>query len=169
MVVVDRQIAYVVRKRDGELTRRAIVAKEHICECIPALFGGVELLDERGGRRRDPGLCDWFSGGEDYDGGLACIDNGLDEGCLGTDEGQGVDVDVLACCCVEALPEFLLVAGPGSYDHDGDVGFLCCGNGIGETGFVVAPAFAALSVVDLGGVADGGFDSLEGCDAAVLA
>ena len=71
--------------------------------------------------------------------------------------------------CVETGPELLLVARPGAHDYDCYVGLLGCFDCLGEAGLVVAPAFAALGVVDRCLVADGGFDAVQGGHAAVLA
>lgn len=70
---------------------------------------------------------------------------------------------------VVVLPQFGLVARPGAHDDDGYVRLLGCCDGFVEARLVVAPAFAALRVVNGSGVADGGFDAIEGSDAAPLA
>lgn len=93
-----------MREGHRELTGRVIVAEEHIRERIAPLLGRVELLDQGRGLVGEPGLSDGFPRRKDNDGGLARVDDGLDERGLGAHEIERVDVDVLACCGVEALP-----------------------------------------------------------------
>lgn len=112
---------------------------------------------------------------------------------MGADEVEGVYVDVFAGSVallvslserkagtdgldlgygirrVQTSPQLLLIARPRPHHHDSHVGFLRCVHGLLEPGLVVAPALAALGVVDVGFLADGFLDAVEGRDAAVLA
>jgi len=96
VVVEDGQRAHVPGKADGEPARGVVVAEEDVGEGVSALFGGVELLQQGGGGVGDPGLGDGLAGGEDDDGWDARGGDGFDEGSLGADEVEGVDVDVFA-------------------------------------------------------------------------
>lgn len=87
---------------DGEFARGVVVAEEDVGEGVAAFFGGIELLEEGGGRVREPGFGDGFAAGEDDDCRDAGFDDRFDEGCLGADEGEVVYVDVFAgsgCVC----------------------------------------------------------------------
>jgi hypothetical protein len=71
---------------------------------------------------------------------------------------------VLAGRGVEAAPELVLVARPGSYDDDSDICSLGGGDCLIESGLVVGPALAALGVGDLAFAS--GLDAVEGSDTA---
>ena len=147
VIVVHRRGAYIVWEADGELATGIFVSKEDIGEGIAALLRGVELLNERGRLLRDPCLGDGLARGEDDDGGLAGVDDGLDKVGHGADEVEVRDVDVLASGGVEAFPELVLVARPGTDDDYSDVcGCSGCsgGDSSGETGLITGPTLAAL-------------------------
>lgn len=68
VVVVDGQVADVVRETDGEFSGRVVVSEEDVCEGVPTLFGWVELLQEGRGAVRDPGyVCDGLAARENDD------------------------------------------------------------------------------------------------------
>lgn len=96
VVVVDGEVADVGGEADGELAGGVVVAEEDVGEGVAAFLGGVELLDQRGGRVGEPGLGHGLAAAEDDDGGDAGVDDGLDEGGLGADEGEVVYVDMFA-------------------------------------------------------------------------
>jgi hypothetical protein len=62
--------------------------------------------------------------------------------------------------CVHACPELDLIARPGSYNDNGDVGLFCRLNCFIEPGFIIAPTFASLSIVDCCFIANCGFDTI---------
>lgn len=96
VVVVDGEVADVGGEADGELAGGVVVAEEDVGEGVATFLGGVELLDERGGRVGEPGLRYGLATTEDDDGGDAGVDDGFDEGGLGTNEREVVYVDVFA-------------------------------------------------------------------------
>lgn len=51
---------------------------------------------------------------------------------------------MFTCGGVEALPELVLVAGPGANDYDGYIGGGGGGDGVGEARLVRGPALASL-------------------------
>lgn len=163
VVVVDGQGSDVVGEADGELSRGVHLAVEDIGKSVSALFGLVELLDESGGLLGDPGLGDGLAGTVDDNGGLARLDDGLDESGHGTDEVEVANVNVLASGGVEAGPELVLVAGPGSDNDNCDVGLFSGGNSLVEARVVVGPALAALSIGDF--ALASGLDTVKGCNA----
>jgi hypothetical protein len=187
VVVVDGKVADIGGEADGELAGGVVVAEEDVGEGVAAFLGGVELLDQCGGRVGEPGLCDGLAAAEDDDGGDAGVDDGFDEGGLGADEGEVIYVDVFAGSarglvrdagdlfaegdsrCVEPLPQLHLVSRPCANDDNGHVGFLRCLDGLGEAGLVVAPALASLGVVDVCLLTNRGLDAVQGSDAPVLA
>ena len=67
------------------------------------MLARIHLKQKGGCRVRDPRFRDWFARLEDNDGGFAGLDDCLDEGAHGADEGKIIDIDVLACSGVEAL------------------------------------------------------------------
>lgn len=189
VIVVDRGSSDIVWEADGELSRWVLIAEEDVSEGVSALFRGVELLDKRRRLLRDPGLGNGLSGGENDDGWLAGVNDGLDEVGHGADEVEVRDVDVLTSGGVEPLPELVLVAGPSADDYDSDIGGGGGGDSVGETGLVRGPALAALGegggwdvlgkelIVEGGGSGGervltsfaGGFDAVVGGDSGEVA
>lgn len=80
VVVVDGEVADVGGEADGELAGGVVVAEKDVGEGVATFLGGVELLDERGGRVGEPGLRYGLATTEDDDGGDAGVDDGFDEG-----------------------------------------------------------------------------------------
>lgn len=81
----------------------------------------------------------------------------------------GRDEKLFHSRCIQTLPELDLIARPGPNYYNGDVRFLCCFDCFVESRLIVAPSLAALSVVNLGIVANCGFDAVEWSHAPVLA
>lgn len=75
-------------------------------------------------------------------------------------------VDVLAGCSIETRPEFVLIARPGTYDNDGDIGCLSCGYCLGESRLIVGPALSSLGIRDRSSACR--LDTIVGCDTPVL-
>lgn len=86
VVVPDWECSYAVRKAYGKLAGGAGVAfEEDVGEGVAALFGGVELLEERCCSVGDPGFCDWFSRAENDDCGSCGVDYGFKKRSLCSD------------------------------------------------------------------------------------
>lgn len=71
--------------------------------------------------------------------------------------------------CVVAFPKLDLIARPGSYNDNGNVGLLCRLNCFIKPRFITAPAFASLGIIDCCFVANCGFNTIQWGDTAVLA
>ncbi len=94
VIVEDWEVADVPGEADRELARGVVVTEKDVSEGIAAFLGGVELLDEGGGRVGEPCVGNGLATGEDDDGRHAGVSDGLDERALRTDQGEVVFVDV---------------------------------------------------------------------------
>lgn len=166
VVVVGRSGTDVMWEGDGKLSGWVVVTEEDVGESMATLLGWVELLDESGGVVGHPILGDWLAGGENNDGGFSGVGDSTDELALSTDQVEGVDINVLTSGGIETLPELILVSGPGTDDDDSNIGRFGGGNGFWETGVIVRPTLAALSIDNVVGT-DSSSDTVVWSDTAL--
>lgn len=70
---------------------------------------------------------------------------------------------------IQALPQLILISRPSPDDNDGNIRFLGCFNGLGESRLVIAPSLASLSIVNFGVGSDRRLDAIKWSDPPVLA
>lgn len=85
VIVEDREVTDIPGEADRQLARGVVVTEQDISKGITAFFGRVELLNQSGGRVRDPSVGNRLAAGENDDGRHAGISDGLDERALGAD------------------------------------------------------------------------------------
>jgi len=145
VIVVDWRGTNIVWNADGQFTAWVNITVKNISESISTLLTRVELLDQSSSSLRDPRLSDGLSRRDNNDCWLASVDDGLDKVRHSTNKVEVCNVDVLAGSSVQTLPEFVLIAGPSTNDHNRNICCFGCFDGIREATLIARPTFATLS------------------------